>query len=104
MDLFEFLGKLDESSASYHFEVENEGSSLTLKLDIDGGGGFFSRYNVTIRMQPRGLWEAHGLPDGDAAALIEAYELAERHGTRCRSGDEYSFDLESLVDLIADVR
>jgi len=102
MDLFEFLGKIDESSASYHFEVENEGNALELKLDIDSG--FYTRYSVKLRINPRGVWEVHGLPDGDAGALIEAYELAERHGTRSRAGDEYTFDLDQLVDLIADVR
>ncbi len=102
MDLFEFLGKLDESSASYHFEVENDGGSLMLKLEVDGG--FFVRYKVKVRINPRGSWEAHGLPDGDAAALFEAYELAERHGTRGRGNDDYTFSLDDLVDLIADVR
>lgn len=102
MDLFEYLSKVDESGASYHFEVENDGGSLMLKLEVESG--FFARYNVKVRMIPRGSWEAHGLPDGDAAALFEAYELAERHGTRGRGGDDYTFSLEDLVDLIAEVR
>lgn len=100
MNLFEFLGKLDESNEVHHFNVANEGSELMLLLEIDGG--FYARYNVKLRLTPRGSWEAFGLPDGNADALIEAYELAERHGHR--KGDDYTFALDDLVDLINEVR
>jgi hypothetical protein len=103
MNLFEFLTKLDESGASYHFEAQQDGSALEVSLTVDGGG-FFSKYAVKIRLISAGTWKASGLPDGDAEALFEAYELAERHGTRMRGSEDYQFTLDELVDLIADVR
>jgi hypothetical protein len=104
MDLFDFLGKLDESGASYHWEGESDGSALEVSLTVDSGG-FFSKYDVKIRLISTGTWKASGLPDGDAEAMFEAYELAERHGTKVRgSADEYTFSLDDIINLIADVR
>jgi hypothetical protein len=103
MSLFEFLNQLDEASLAYHFDVENQGSSLTLNLELDSNSGFFSRYDVKVRLTPNGSWEVFDLPDDDITALIQAYELAERHGTRTRGSVDYIFTLEDLVELIADV-
>ena len=103
MDLFEFLGKLDESGASYHWEGEQDGSALSLKLEVETGG-FFARYVIELRLISAGTYKVHGLPTGDAEALFEAYTLAEAHGTRVRGGEDYTFSLDDLVDLIAEAR